>query len=131
MNRKSILAAAIFAAISSTPTVTLAGANDYAFEPMKAEVKQGGDTTIAVRLIHKPTGKPVAGAMVVRTRLDMSPEAMGEMVSAVSPLASSEPGVYAFKTTLSMQGRWLLSIAARVQGEPETIVGKIIFKAAP
>lgn len=131
MNRKSIFAAAIFVAVSGAPAVTLAGANDYAFEPVNAEVKQGSDTIVAVRLIHKPTGKPVAGAMVVRTRVDMSPEAMGEMVSAVSPLASPEPGVYAFKTNLSMQGRWLLSIAARVQGEPETIVGKIIFKAAP
>ena len=131
MNRKSVLAAVIFAAVACVPTVTWAGANDYAFEPLKAEVKQGGDASVAVRLIHKPTGKPVAGAMVVRTRLDMSPEAMGEMVSAVSPLASPEPGVYVFKTNLSMQGRWLLSIAARVQGEPETIVGKVIFKAVP
>jgi hypothetical protein len=28
-----------------------------------------------------------------------------------------------------MAGRWLLSIAAKVQGEPETVIGKITFKA--
>ena len=45
------------------------------------------------------------------------------------PLPSTEPGVYAFKTDLGMPGRWLFSIAAKVQGEPETVTGKIIFKA--
>ncbi len=34
---------------------------------------------LAVRLIDKRTGKPVAGAVVFRTRLDMSPDSMGEM----------------------------------------------------
>jgi len=42
---------------------------------------------------------------------------------------SDEPGVYSFKTDLSMAGRWLLSIAAKVQGEAETVVGKITFRA--
>jgi hypothetical protein len=28
-----------------------------------------------------------------------------------------------------MAGRYLLSVAAKVQGEPETVVGKVIFKA--
>ena len=39
------------------------------------------------------------------------------------------PGVYAFKTDLTMAGRWLLSISARVQGEAEPIVGRVIFTA--
>ena len=39
-----------------------------------------------------------------------------------------EPGVYAFKTDLSMAGRWLFSISAKVQGEPETVTGKITFR---
>ena len=38
-------------------------------------------------------------------------------------------GASSRKTDLSMQGRWLLSIAAKVQGEPETVVGKISFRA--
>jgi hypothetical protein len=51
------------------------------------------------------------------------------MASLLTPVPSNEPGVYAFKTDLSMVGRWLLSIAAKVQGEAETVVGKITFQA--
>jgi hypothetical protein len=43
---------------------------------------------------------------------------------------STEAGVYSFRTDLSMQGQWLLSIAAKVQGEPETVVGKITLQAS-
>src|SRR5262249_43349080 len=68
-------------------------------------------------------------AVIVQTRIDMSPDAMGEMASPLTPVPSNEPGVYSFKTDLAMQGRWLLSIAAKVQGEPETVVGKITFRA--
>jgi hypothetical protein len=99
----------------------LAGANDYVFEPVKAEVKKGDDVIVSVRLKHKVTGKSVSDAVIVQTRIDMSPDAMGEMASPLTPVASNEPGVYSFKTDLSMQGRWLLSIAAKVQGEPETL----------
>src|SRR3954467_1738575 len=106
-----------------------AGANDYVFEPVKAEVKKGDDVVVSVRLKHKATGKPVTDAVIVQTRIDMGPDGMGEMASPLTPAPSDEPGVYSFKTDLSMQGRWLLSIAAKVQGEPETVVGKITFRA--
>jgi hypothetical protein len=84
---------------------------------------------IAVRLLHKPTGKPVSDAVIVRTRVDMAPDGMADMPSPVAALPGSEPGIYAFKTDLPMAGRYLLSLAVKVQGEPETIVGKVIFKA--
>jgi hypothetical protein len=70
----------------------------------------------------------VTDAVVVTTRIDMAPDGMASMAAPLTPLPSPEPGVYAFKTELSMAGRWLLSIAAKVQGEPETVVGKITFR---
>jgi YtkA-like len=125
---------ATFAAVAFLTAINLTGAafadaNDYIFEPVKAEVKKGDDVVVSVRLKHTPTGKPVTDAVIVQTRIDMSPDAMGEMASPLTPVPSNEPGVYSFKTDLSMQGRWLLSIAAKVQGEPETVVGKITFRA--
>jgi len=129
MNRKLILAAAAFVVAQSLSSAAFAGANDYAFEAVKAEVKKADDAIVAVRLVHKPTGKPVTGAVIVQTRIDMSPDGMAGMAPPLTPVPSDEPGVHAFKTELSMTGRWLLSIAAKVQGEPETVVGKITFRA--
>jgi YtkA-like len=129
MLRKFILAGAAVAVAISVNVTAFAGANDYVFEPVKAEVKKGDDVVVSVRLKHKATGKPVTDAVIVQTRIDMSPDAMGEMASPLTAVPSNEPGVYSFKTDLSMQGRWLLSIAAKVQGEPETVVGKITFRA--
>jgi Golgi nucleoside diphosphatase len=129
MTTKYLLVPAFAVAMSLTSAATWAGAIDYAFEPVAAELKKGDDVTIAVRLLHKLTGKPVADAVIVRTRVDMAPDNMADMVSPVATMPNSEPGVYAFKTDLPMAGRYLLSVAAKVQGEPETVVGKVIFKA--
>ena len=129
MNAKYLLAPVFAVAMSLTSVAALAGATDYAFEPVAAELKKGDDVVVAVRLLHKPTGKPVTDAVIVRTRVDMAPDGMADMASPVAQLPGKEPGVYAFKTDLPMAGRYLLSVAVKVQGEPETIVGKVIFKA--
>jgi YtkA-like len=129
MTRRFLSVGAAIAAVVSLAGPVIAGANDYVFEPVKAEVKKGDDVVVSVRLKHKATGKPVSDAVIIQTRIDMSPDAMGEMASPLTAVPSNEPGVYSFKTDLSMQGRWLLSIAAKVQGEPETVVGKITFRA--
>src|ERR1700747_1239635 len=129
MNRKLLFASIVFAGAMNLTGNAFAGANDYIFEPVKAEVKKGDDVVVSVLLKHKETGKPVTDAVIAQTRIDMSPDAMAEMASPLTPVPSNEPGVYSFKTDLSMQGRWLLSIAARGQGEPVTVVGKITFRA--
>ena len=131
MHPKSILAGLVLAAAAMAPDLTFARPNDYAFQPVKAEVKKGEDVTIAVRLIRKATRKPVVGAIVTPTRIDMAPEGMAEMASQATALPTGEPGVYAFKTELSMEGRWQFSVEAKVPGEREAVVGKVIFKATP
>jgi len=125
----NFLRAAAIATVAFLPAAAFAGANDYVFEAVQAQVPKGDDVTVAVRLVHKPSGKPVADAVIVRTRIDMSPDKMADMVSAVQPVAAKEPGTYAFKTELPMAGRYLFSLAAKVQSEPETIVGKLILTA--
>jgi hypothetical protein len=125
----NFLRAAVVAAVIAMPTAALAGAKDYVFEAVQAQLPKGDDVTVAVRLVHKPSGKPVSDVVFVRTRIDMSPDKMGDMVSPVQPVAAKEPGTYAFKTELPMAGRYLFSIAAKVQGEPETVVGKLILTA--
>ena len=120
--------AAVAAIISLASSAAMAGAGDYAFEPVNPEMKKGEDVTVAVRLTNK-TGKPIAGAVIFKTRVDMAPDGMAEMESPVEPLPSKEPGVYAFKTDLPMAGRYQLSLSAKVQGEPETVTGSVVIKA--
>jgi hypothetical protein len=129
MKTKTLLAAALAVALGFATTAAFAGANDYTFESTKAEWKKGDDVVVALRLTHKGSGKPVSDAVIVRTRIDMAPDNMADMVSPVAAVPSNEPGVYAFKTDLPMAGRYMFSIAAKVQGEPETVVGKVILKA--
>jgi YtkA-like len=130
MFSRAILIAAIIAGASSFTTQARAGANAYGFEPVKPEIQKGG-ATLGVRLVQKSTGKPVANAVIVRSRIDMGPDGMPTMDSPLTPEPSDEPGVYNFKTNLPMAGHWLLSIAAKVQGEPETVVGKITYTVTP
>jgi hypothetical protein len=122
-------AAALTAAISLVNFAAIAGAGDYTFDPVASEMKKGDDVTVAVRLTDKRTGKPVPDAVIFKTRVDMAPDGMAEMESAVSPLPSKEPGVYAFKTDMPMAGRYQITLSAKVQGEPETVRGKVIVKA--
>src|SRR5712691_1020494 len=129
MYRKIVLAGAVLATAVSFTSTALAGANDYTFEPVKAEVKKGNGVTLTVRLVHKPTGKPVSNAVIFSPRIDMSPEGMETMTAPITPAAGAEPGSYAFKTDLPMAGGWLLTVSAKVQGEQETVPGKVTFKA--
>src|SRR5262245_6130133 len=127
---KSILSVAAFLAATSFAGTAFAGADDYAFEPVSGQIKSSNVATIAVRLVHKPSGKPVPAAAIVQTRIDMTPDGMASMAAAIVPLPNPEPGVYAFKAPLTMTGRWLLTVSAKVQGEPETVTGKVIFTVA-
>ena len=127
MNRIAIAAfgLAIFAGV---PAVYAAAA-DYEFQPVVVDVKNGVDSEVAVRLVHKPTGKPVEGAVIFRTRLDMSPDSMGEMTARHAAIPGTEPGVYRFKADFTMAGGWALKLQAKVPGEAETIEGTVVFKA--
>jgi hypothetical protein len=131
MPYRTFLIAAAFAAALGLPGLGHAGEDDYAFEPVQAEVSKGDGVTVAVRLMEKATKKPVPDAVIIATRIDMAPEDMSTMDAPLSPMPSDEPGVYSFKTDLGMAGRWRLSIAAKVQGEPETVKGEVIYTAKP
>jgi hypothetical protein len=128
MIRKITLAGAALSFATAFASIALAAPNDYAFEPVSASVNRG-EVTVAVRLMHKPTGKPATDAVVTQTRIDMAPDGMATMDSPLTPLPSPEPGVYAFKTELTMAGRWQLSISARVQGEAQPVIGRVVFTA--
>ncbi|MEQ1613800.1 MAG: FixH family protein [Hyphomicrobiaceae bacterium] len=127
---KKLTTIVLLGAAMSLPHVPAwAGAKDYVFEPVKVEVKNGPGSELLVRLVHKPTGKPIEGALIVKTRLDMTPEGMEAMTAKHVAEPAAEPGVYRFKADLTMAGNWALKLMAKVQGEPETIEGMVVFKS--
>lgn len=126
--RTALLAGAM---LFSTATASIAGAQDYEFQALKTDIKQGPGSTVSVRLIDKRTGIAVPDAVIFTTRMDMAPDGMEMMTTTVDPSTSAEPGVYAFTTNLSMEGGWRFQVAAKVQGEPETVKGEVVLKAVP
>ena len=108
----------------------LADVKDYEFQLVQNEMKKG-EAIVAVRLMNKKTGSPVPNAVIFAKRIDMAPDGMGTMAESLDQLPSTEPGVYRFKTNLSMAGRWQLSLGARVQGEEGTVESKLVLRATP
>jgi hypothetical protein len=126
---RAVSAALIAAAIGSVSTAALADIKDYKFELIDHSVQTGPDKVIAVRLINTRTGKPVRDAVIFATRFDMAPDGMQEMATKVVPVPAAEPGTYKFKATVSMAGRWQLSLGAKVQGESGTVENKLVITA--
>ena len=132
---KSYTAARAFAAaltglaVTVAPKLAFADINDYEFQLVEPTVQAGLDQVVTVRLVNKKTGKPVPDAIIFASRLDMTPEGMQEMVTRVTPMPGIEPGMYRFKATFSMTGRWQLSLGAKVQGEAGTVENKLVVTA--
>lgn len=124
----AVLLGAALSASAFAP-LALADVKDYRFELVQQEAKVG-EAVIAVRLVDQRSGKPVPDAVVFAKRLDMAPDAMEEMATKVEQVPSTEPGVYRFKAKLSMQGRWRLSLAAKIQGETGTVEDRLVLQAA-
>jgi YtkA-like len=131
MKQAAVAAAFGTAFASGTILSAQASASDYEFQLVSKELKAGAPADIVVRLVHKPDGKPVPDAVIFATRLDMGPDSMEEMTTPVTAEPGGSPGIYRFKAKLSMAGGWALSLAAKVQGEQETVQGKLLIRAMP
>jgi YtkA-like len=126
---RAFQAAFVGLAMAGSVTIARADIKDYEFQLVEPTVQAGPDKTIAVRLVNKTTGKPVPGAVIFATRLDMAPDGMQEMATKIAPMPGGEPGTYKFKATFGMAGRWQLSLGAKVQGETGTVENKLLITA--
>lgn len=129
MQRSSLRAAAIgVALLISMAGTAFANTKDYEFQLLAKDVKAGA-AVISVKLVHKPSGRAIADAVVFAKRIDMGPEGMETMTAPIEAVSSTQLGVYTFKTYLGMVGQWALSLGAKVQGETGTVESKLIVKA--
>jgi YtkA-like len=132
LNTKHAAAAALIGvAAMATLSQARAETKDYEFQLVQPQIKKGDGAVVAVRLVDKRSGKAVSDAVIFTQRVDMAPEGMETMSSPIERLPSTEPGIYRFKTNLTMEGGWRLSVGAKVQGETGTVEGKLPFKAVP
>ncbi|MEH2534223.1 hypothetical protein V1277_006481 [Bradyrhizobium sp. AZCC 1588] len=129
--RRAVQAALTLVAITGTIGSTPARADikNYEFQLVQPTVQAGADRIVTVRLVDKITGKAVPDAVIFATRLDMAPDGMQEMATKVTPMPGTDPGTYRFKANFSMEGRWQLSLGAKVQGKTGTVENKLVLTA--
>jgi hypothetical protein len=131
MSNKTIahaLAGACFIATTSFAFIAAhAAAGDYRFEV--AEVKPAaGKTDVTLRLIHTPDKKPVTDAVLFEIKADMGPDGMPTMTAPAKALPPTQPGFYVIEVEPGMAGNWALQVAAKVQGERDTVRASLPVK---
>jgi len=103
-----------------------AKATDYRFELAgKPQPPLGGKSIVPVRLVHLPDNKPVTDAVVFESKADMGPMGMLTMTAPIKAVSPAQGGVYRFEVEPGMAGAWAITLAAKVQGEAETIRGSV------
>ena len=130
MSRIPLAAAFAVAATLAAPTA-FAGARDYALDLVETTRPVGAGAILTVRLTDLRTRTPVADAVIFATRMDMAPDGMQTMTAPVTALPTEAPGLYRFATDLTMAGNWRFSVAAKLQGEAETIKAELTLQAQP
>ena len=126
---RAVAAALIGIAVFGSAGIARAEIKDYEFRLVEPTVTVGKDKIVTVRLVNKTTGKPVPDAVIFATRLDMAPEGMPEMATRIAREPDGEPGSYRFKAAFGMEGKWQLSLGAKVQGETGTVESKLVISA--
>lgn len=115
--------------VTGSAGIARADIKDYEFKLAEPTVAVGKDKLVTVQLVNKTTGKPVPDAVIFATRLDMAPEGMAEMATKIAQEPGGEPGSYRFKAAFTMEGKWLLSLGAKVQGETGSVESKLVITA--
>ncbi len=123
-------ATALAVTLGAAPTTGWAAARDFKFELVSVKPIGAGRNDVTIRLIHVPDGKPVSGAVIIESKTDMGPSGIAEMPGKVTPPKTDENGAYRFQTENGMAGKWALTLAAKVQGETETVRGAVDYTAA-
>ncbi len=115
----------LFATNVALVTAAHAAPDDYRFELVGKPVVSGGKDLVQVRLVHIPDDKPVPNAVIFETTADLSPGGMGSMTAPVTAIPGDKAGIYSFDVAPTFTGTWALKLAAKVQGETETVRGTV------
>ncbi len=117
-------AAALACALALTAAQVHAAASDYRFELVGKPRLAAKKDVVQIRLVRVADGKPVPDAVIFESKADMGPAGMETMTAPVKAMPS-KGGIYSFEVEPGMAGVWALHLAAKVQGEAETVRGTV------
>jgi hypothetical protein len=109
-----------FAALHSAQ----ASDQDYRFELAGQPQAANGKDTVQVKLIHVADNKPVIGAVIFQSHVDMGP-GMEAMSAPIVNLPENPPGIYSFSIAPGLTGNWEIYLSAKVQGQTQTVHGTL------
>lgn len=115
------LAGGLFATVALNAAPVWAVASDYRFEVAEVKPAAAGKSHVTLRLIHTPDKKPVIDAVIFQVSADMGPDGMPTMKAPAKAMPASQPGLYVIEVEPGMAGNWALQLAAKMQGESETV----------
>ena len=126
MNRTRILASAtaLASGLAFTAVHALATSADYRFELVGTPQLVAKKDIVHVRLVSVADGKLVPDAVIFESKADMGPAGMDTMTAPVTSLPA-KGGIYSFEVEPGMSGTWALHLAAKVQGELDTVRGTV------
>jgi YtkA-like len=117
-------AAALACGLAFTAVQANAKDTDYRFELVGKPQPSAKKDIVQVRLLHVADGKSVPDAVIFESKADMGPAGMDTMTAPVKALPA-KGGIYSFEVEPGMAGTWALHLAAKVQGEPDTVRGTV------
>lgn len=117
-------AVALAGGVALAPVQPQAKSADYRFELVGKPQLSGGKDIVQIRLLRVTDGKPVPDAVIFESKADMGPAGMPTMPAPVKALPPKD-GTYGFEIEPGMAGTWALHLAAKVQGEAETVRGTL------
>jgi len=118
---RAVIGASLLAAAALTAAPVRAAPADYRFEVVQVQPAGPGTSDVTLRLFHVPDNKPVTDAVIFQSTADMGPDGMPTMTAPVKALPAAQPGLYGFHIESGSAGNWELNLAAKVQGEAETV----------
>ena len=122
--RNLMAAAALACAFAFTAAPAYAAASDYRFELVGKPRLAAKKDIVQIRLVRVADGKPIPDAVIFESKADMGPAGMETMTAPVKAMPP-KGGVYSFEIDPGMAGTWALHLAAKVQGEAETVRGTV------
>jgi hypothetical protein len=120
-NTRVLLGVFLLATLVLNTAPVRAAATDYRFEVVQVRAAGAGKSNVTLRLVHTPDKKPVTDAVLFQLTADMGPDGMPTMTAPAKLLPASSAGLYIVEIQPGMTGNWALQVAAKVQGETETV----------